>query len=109
MGNLNKFNFSIKIGLYILDALIIFFSLLFFICNQYQYFYPTKLDRLPYFSELLDAHYKAIILLLLAWFIIADYVKFYSIKRLNFLREILKKITFQTFFLALIIFTNKNC
>ena len=105
MGNLNKFNFSIKIGLYILDALIIFFSLLFFICNQYQYFYPTKLDRLPYFSELLDAHYKAIILLLLAWFIIADYVKFYSIKRLNFLREILKKITFQTFFFALIIFT----
>ena len=55
MGNLNKFKFSIKIGFYILDALIIIFGLLFFICNQYQYFYHTKLARLPYFSELLDA------------------------------------------------------
>ncbi|WP_291087592.1 MULTISPECIES: exopolysaccharide biosynthesis polyprenyl glycosylphosphotransferase [unclassified Empedobacter] len=105
MGNLNKFNFSIKIGFYILDALIIFFGLLFFICNQYQYFYHTKLARLPYFSELLDAHYKAILLLLFAWFVISDYVKLYSIKRVIFLREILRKIVLQTFFFCLIIFT----
>jgi len=105
MGNQNKFNFSIKIGLFLLDILAVFLLFVIFITLQYKYYYPIHLSRLPYFLEIMTAHYKAIILLLFSWIIIADYVKLYSIKRLNYLREIIKKVIYQSFFFLIIIFT----
>ena len=105
MGNQYKFNFSIKIGLFLIDVLAVFLLFLVFITLQYKYYYPIHLSRLPYFLEIMTAHYKAILLLLFSWVIIADYVKLYSIKRLNYLREIIKKIIYQSFFFLIIIFT----
>ncbi|MCA4776660.1 exopolysaccharide biosynthesis polyprenyl glycosylphosphotransferase [Empedobacter stercoris] len=104
MGSQNKFNFSIKIGLFILDILIVFLFFNVFITLQYKYYYPSHLDRLPYFSEILVAHYKAILLILFSWILIADYSKLYSIKRLNYLREIIRKVIYHIFYFSIIIF-----
>ena len=104
MGSQNKFNFSIKIGLFILDILIVFLFFNVFITLQYKYYYPSHLDRLPYFCEILVAHYKAILLILFSWILIADYSKLYSIKRLNYLREIIRKVIYHIFYFSIIIF-----
>ncbi len=104
---MNKRNisiFSFKTGFLFIDFLIIFLLLIIFIFLQYKYNYPIELDRLPTIYEILSAHYKALILLIISWYIISDYIKLYSLKRLNYLREILKKIVYQIFFFSITIF-----
>jgi len=65
----------------------------------------VHLIQLPNFNAIVDAHYKAYLLIIFSWFIIADYVKLYSVKRLNYLREVIKKVIYQSFFFSIIIFT----
>lgn len=97
--------YSIKYLLCFIDSIIL--SLLFYISIklQYKFFFSVHLTQLPNFNEIIDAHYKAYLLIIFLWFIIADYVKLYSIKRLNYLREIIKKVIYQIFFFSIIIFT----
>ena len=101
-----KFRFiHVKNILIVLDISILLLLFYLFLKLQYKYFYSVNLVSLPTISQLFDAHFKAIFLLLITWFIIADYIKLYSIKRLNYLRIILKKIIYQTFFFTIIVVT----
>lgn len=96
---------SIYIIQLIFDLIILLCLLLIFLKLQYKYFYPIKLEYVPTIKSIIESHYKAIFLLLFSWIIIADYTKLYQLKRFNYLREILRKISFQTFFFSIIIFT----
>ncbi|UWX66062.1 exopolysaccharide biosynthesis polyprenyl glycosylphosphotransferase [Empedobacter stercoris] len=100
----NKF-FGRKVFLYLFDFFILSFLFYNFIRLQYDYFYTIDLVHLPNFYAIVDAHYKAYTLTIVSWFIIADYVKLYSIKRVNYLRELIKKVISQSFLFFVIVFT----
>lgn len=101
-----KNNFSSNKILYcIIDAVFLSFVFYYLIRLQYKYFYIIKLERLPNLFEIIEAHNKAYILLIFSWFIIADYLKLYSIRVFNYFSECIKKIFLQTFFFSIIVFT----
>jgi putative colanic acid biosysnthesis UDP-glucose lipid carrier transferase len=90
----------IKRVLSTLDLLFLIILLLEFLKIHYN----LNLEEYPSILNILKSHYKAIFILVLAWFTIADYIKLYAIKRLSYLREILKKIIYQIFFFSVLIF-----
>ncbi|RLZ11570.1 exopolysaccharide biosynthesis polyprenyl glycosylphosphotransferase [Faecalibacter macacae] len=105
MISFNKNRSIFKVSIFLLDLFIVFCLLITFIILQYKYYYPVKLDRLPYIYEIIQSHYKALILLLLSWIVISDYIKFYSFKKFYYIREIGKKVIYQIFFFTIIFFT----
>ena len=92
-----------KIYLIILDYIFISFLLYFFLKQQYNFLNTENLIPIPKFSEIIDAHYKAYFLIIISWYVIADYIKLYKEKRIVYFREIFKKIIYQSIMFYIII------
>lgn len=92
-----------KIFLIIFDYIFISILLYFFLKLQYSFFSNEKFT--PTFSQLIDAHYKAYFLIIISWYVIADYVKIYKEKRIVYFRELVKKIIYQSIGFYIIITT----
>ena len=100
----NWFNYLFQV---IIDLLLI--SVLFFVFQklQYLYFYPEDQEPLkvqPSLTELFISHYKALILILISWFFVADNNKLYQYALQQKLINNLRKLTVQTFVMSIVIF-----
>jgi len=62
------------------------------------------LEVLPNLYSLLDAHYKAYLLLLFSWFVISDYTNQYSWNTFKNIGTILKRILYQVILFTIILF-----
>ncbi|WP_291089873.1 MULTISPECIES: exopolysaccharide biosynthesis polyprenyl glycosylphosphotransferase [unclassified Empedobacter] len=87
-----------------IGTLIIFFFI--FLKLQYQYFWTEdySLERIPTFFELFKSHYKALLLFLVIWFLIAKNVSLYEVQRRIKFVDILKKIIYQILFFSVAVF-----
>lgn len=88
-----------------LICVVIFFFI--FLMLQYKYFYPEEhlpLIQMPTYVELVEKHYKALILLLASWFIIAKNVNLYkNILQTKFI-VIVRRFFTQIFYFSIILF-----
>lgn len=99
---MNKIN---RWVLLITELTVLLILLYVFIRLEYKYNYIVKLNYLPNVQDILEAHYKALLLIVIFWLIIAKNIGLYYQKRFNYLREILKKVFYQIFSFAIILFT----
>lgn len=85
---------------------LIFYSILFyyFLNLQYEDYYPIKMD-IPNFSQMLNAHYKAFIVSVLFWYIIAYNTKLYEIKKGTSFFQIVSRSCYQVFIFTPVLFT----
>lgn len=90
----------------IIDILILSVFFLIFLKFQYQYFWTEDypLEKIPTYIELLESHFKALILFITLWFVISKNVSLYAITRRMKFVEILKKLGYQMILFSVIVF-----
>lgn len=89
------------------DFICVISFFIFFTRLQYIYFYPKEhlpLMHVPTYVEVFEAHYKALFLLLLSWFIIAQNVKLYEDSGKTKLIKSIKRIFLQLIYFSIILF-----
>lgn len=87
-----------------LGILIGFFFI--FLKLQYQFFWTEDypLEKIPTYFELLKSHYKALLLFVLIWILIAKNVSLYEIERRIKFVQIMKKYIFQILYFSIVVF-----
>ncbi len=89
------------------DVLCIIGFFMIFVRLQYIYFYPEEhlpLLHVPTYLEVFKSHYKALILLLISWFIVAQNIKLYEDYRKSKLIKNIKKVFVQILYFSIILF-----
>ena len=89
-----------------LETISLIFFFFIFLKLQYQYFWTEDypLEKIPTYFELFKAHYKALLLFVVIWFLIANNVSLYKVYRRVKFVEIVKKITYQILFFSIVVF-----
>ena len=89
-----------------IDILFLIILFLIYLKLQYQYFWTEDypLERIPTYFELLKSHYKALLLFLIIWFLIAKNVSLYVVQRRIKFVDILKKLIYQILYFSIIVF-----
>ncbi|MGV0922669.1 exopolysaccharide biosynthesis polyprenyl glycosylphosphotransferase [Empedobacter tilapiae] len=85
---------------------LIFYSVLFyyFLNLQYEDYYPVKME-IPNFTQMLNAHYKAFIISVFFWYIIANNTKLYGIEKGTSFFKIILTSSHQVFIFIPVLFT----
>ncbi|MBY0065563.1 exopolysaccharide biosynthesis polyprenyl glycosylphosphotransferase [Empedobacter falsenii] len=89
------------------DFICVISFFLIFVRLQYIYFYPKEhlpLMHIPSYIEVFEAHYKALILLLISWFVIAQNIKLYEDSRKTKLIKNIKRVFLQLIYFSIILF-----
>src|SRR5690606_2605965 len=92
-----------RIGLLILDFIVI--SCLFFYFLFYRYDYLYKEKTFETLTRMFEDQYKAFFLLLISWYLISNYIGFYKDYRFNRFLNIIRRIISQLFIFSLILYT----
>ncbi|MEG0931861.1 exopolysaccharide biosynthesis polyprenyl glycosylphosphotransferase [Algoriella sp.] len=89
-----------------IDILFLIILFLIYLNLQYQYFWTEDypLERIPTYFELFKSHYKALLLFLIIWFLIAKNVSLYVVQRRIKFVDILKKLIYQILYFSIIVF-----
>ena len=89
-----------------IDILFLIILFLIYLKLQYQYFWTEDypLERIPTYFELFKSHYKALLLFLIIWFLIAKNVSLYVVQRRIKFVDILKKLIYQILYFSIIVF-----
>lgn len=87
-----------------IGILIIFFFI--FLKFQYHFFWTEDypLEKIPTYLELFKSHYKALLLFLVSWFLIANNVSLYKVYRRVKFVDILRKLIYQILFFSIVVF-----
>ena len=92
-----------RIGLLILDFIVIACLFFYFLFYRYDYLYKEK--TFETLTRMFEDQYKAFFLLLISWYLISHYSRFYNDYRFNRFLNILRRCISQIFIFALILYT----
>ena len=95
---------------FIQEILDVFFLIVFFfIYLKFQYIYFGNeydfLENIPTFLELFKFHFKALILLMVSWFLISKNIGLYKIHKITKFIEIVKRLTYQFIIFSIVVFS----
>lgn len=90
----------------IFDVVVLIFFFFLYLKLQYQYFWSEDypLEKIPTYIDLIKSHYKALLLFLVTWFLIAKNVTLYDAQRRVKFVDILKKLIYQILYFSVVVF-----
>lgn len=102
----NKKTFKIQFLQEFIDALVLVIIFFIYLKFQYQYFWTEDypLEKMPTYVELFQSHYKALMLFLVTWFILARNISLYDLYKSVKFVEILKKLIYQISIFSIVVF-----